>query len=149
MPESESSTSRTGAASVLATAPAHFSWLQTRMALERTLLAWVRTAASLIGFGFAIFHFFEALNSMPGVAPERMHGTSRFLGAALVGIGTLALVLALVQYLVALRYLEGPMYREISSLEGVPRFRPGLVVSIVLTFVGAITFWVLLVRLPV
>jgi hypothetical protein len=41
------------------------------------------------------------------------------------------------------------MYREISSLEGVPRFRPGLVVSIVLTFVGAITFWVLLVRLPV
>ena len=115
---------------------------------KRTLLAWVRTAASLIGFGFGIYHFFEALNSMPGVAPERMHGTSRYLGAALVGIGTLALILAVVQYLVAMRYLEGPMYREISSLEGIPRFRPGLVVSIVLTAAGAITFWVLLVRLP-
>src|SRR5207344_2174794 len=40
--------------------PARLAWLQARLALERTLLAWVRTAAALIGFGFTIFHFFEA-----------------------------------------------------------------------------------------
>ena len=39
------------------------------MALDRTLLAWVRTSASLIGFGFAIYQFFELLNKTPGVLP--------------------------------------------------------------------------------
>ena len=30
---------------------AHLAWLRTYMSLERTLDAWVRTAAALIGFG--------------------------------------------------------------------------------------------------
>jgi hypothetical protein len=34
------------------------------------------------------------------------------------------------------------------ALEGVPRFHPGRTVAIVLLAVGAITFWVLLTRLP-
>ena len=29
----------------------HFSWLRTRLGLENTLGTWIRTAASLIGFG--------------------------------------------------------------------------------------------------
>ena len=36
-----------------------FAWLRTRMALQTTLAAWVRTATSLIGFGFAIVQFLE------------------------------------------------------------------------------------------
>ena len=30
------------------------AWLRTRMALDRTLMAWNRTSLSLIGFGFTI-----------------------------------------------------------------------------------------------
>jgi putative membrane protein len=30
---------------------------RTRMAAERTLMAWVRTALSMIGFGFTIYKF--------------------------------------------------------------------------------------------
>jgi uncharacterized protein DUF202 len=47
----------------------HFSWLRTRMSAERTLMSWVRTAISLIGFGFTIFQFLERLNTMTGAQP--------------------------------------------------------------------------------
>src|SRR5262249_45288094 len=44
---------------VRVTADSHFAWLRTRLAVERTMMSWVRTAVSLIGFGFAIEQFFE------------------------------------------------------------------------------------------
>ena len=123
--------------------PASYPWIQTRLALERTLLAWVRTAAALIGFGFTIFHFYEVLNNVEGVKPAWRPGASRLLGVSLVGIGTLALVLALAQYLMTVRFL-GPD----PGAARIPRFHPGLIVAITLTAVGAITFWVLFSRLP-
>jgi putative membrane protein len=117
------------------------------MALERTLLAWPRTGASLIGFGFAIFNFFEALNRTPGVAPPRMHGSARVLGISLVAVGTLGMVLATVQYLLLVRYLEGETFRGVADVFSVARFRPGLIIAAVLTVVGAVTLWALLARL--
>jgi putative membrane protein len=123
--------------------PASYPWIQTRLALERTLLAWVRTAAALIGFGFTIFHFYEVLNTVEGVRPPFHPGASRMLGISLVGIGTLALALALVQYLLTLRHLG-----KDPAVAKIPRFHPGLIVTISLTVVGAVTFWVLLARLP-
>jgi putative membrane protein len=35
----------TGRFEVKADAPTHFSWLRTRMSIERTLMSWIRTAA--------------------------------------------------------------------------------------------------------
>ena len=35
---------------VHATAGDHFAWIRTRLAIERTLMAWVRTSTALIGF---------------------------------------------------------------------------------------------------
>ena len=46
----------------------HFAFIRTRLALERTMMAWVRTAVALIGFGFTIVQFFERLAGMEGVA---------------------------------------------------------------------------------
>jgi hypothetical protein len=37
---------------VRATAADHFAWIRTRLALERTIMSWLRTAVALIGFGF-------------------------------------------------------------------------------------------------
>ena len=31
----------------------HFSWIRTRLSVERTMMSWVRTAVALIGFGFS------------------------------------------------------------------------------------------------
>lgn len=47
---------------VKADAGTHFAWLRTRMALERTLLAAIRTGTALIGFGFTIVQFFQRLS---------------------------------------------------------------------------------------
>ena len=127
--------------------PSSLAWIQARLALERTLLAWVRTAASLIGFGFAIYQFFEALkveSIRRGFRPD----ASRILGVSLVGIGTLSLTLALVQYLLMIRYLGGEAALEAAGLARMPRFRPALIVAVTLTAVGVITFWAMLVRLP-
>lgn len=129
--------------------PVHYPWLQTRMALERTLLAWVRTAASLIAFGFAIFHFFDMLNSMQGVRPPWRPYAARLLGVSMVAAGTTALVLALIQYRAILRLLRDDALLEESGLAAVPRFRLSLVAALALTAVGLITLVTLLVRLPI
>jgi len=57
-----------------ATADSNFAWLRTRLALERTLMAWVRTAIALIGFGFSIVEIFNRLGNMPGLAPPLRPG---------------------------------------------------------------------------
>ena len=54
---------------VRTTADSHFGWLRTRLSVERTMMSWMRTAVSLIGFGFAIVQFFERLQQMPGSLP--------------------------------------------------------------------------------
>jgi len=69
---------------VNATAQSHFAWLRTRLAVERTLMAWVRTAVSLIGFGFAIVQFFDRMDQMPGVGPARYPGVAHYLGLSLI-----------------------------------------------------------------
>ena len=125
--------------------PKSYPWIQTRLALERTLLAWLRTAAALIGFGFVIFQFYERLDSLPGVKPARLPGSARLFGVVLVGLGTLALALAVVQYAVLVRSLGAPPN---DAVAGVPRFHPGRTVAFVLLAVGAVTFSVLLTRLP-
>jgi putative membrane protein len=48
------------------TADCHFSRLQTRLALENATLAWIHTAVTMIGFGFAIVQFFDHLHELPG-----------------------------------------------------------------------------------
>jgi len=54
---------------VKADVSSHFSWLRTRMSIERTLMSWVRTATALIGFGFTIFQFLHRFNQTPGIKP--------------------------------------------------------------------------------
>ena len=54
---------------VRATASDHFSWLRTRLSIERTMMSWVRTASALIGFGFTIVQFFYRVQEMPGARP--------------------------------------------------------------------------------
>jgi len=63
------------------------------MSAERTLMAWMRTAVSLIGFGFTIVQFFERLKTMAGVAPAAVGSEApRYLGLALIGAGILGLI---------------------------------------------------------
>jgi uncharacterized membrane protein YidH (DUF202 family) len=43
-------------------------------------MAWVRTAVSSIGFGFAIVQFFGRFDQMPGARPARYPNVAHHLG---------------------------------------------------------------------
>jgi putative membrane protein len=68
---------------------------RTRLAHERTMLAWVRTATSLITFGFGIQQFFRIARA--GVADSKdLIGPNEF-GLLMITIGLVALLIATLQ----------------------------------------------------
>lgn len=68
------------------------------MALERTLMAWIRTSVSLIGFGFTIFKFLDSLRSESTSIRQIAPNAPRNLGAFLIVLGMSTLTLALLQF---------------------------------------------------
>ena len=99
-------------------------------AAERTLLAWVRTALAMMGFGFVVARFglFLSLIARPGV--EHEPGTfSVFTGTALVIAGVVAAATGIWNHRRALHAM-----RESQPLEhGV---QPAVVLAAVLAAVG-------------
>ena len=132
---------------VRATADSNFAWLRTRLALERTLMAWVRTAIALIGFGFSIVEIFSRLGNMPGVAPPLRPGMSRYVGLTLIAAGVLGLLISIWQYLWISKYLWSQQFRSIAGLREGPMQTPGLVIAIALTILGVFAFIAVLLRI--
>jgi putative membrane protein len=77
---------------------------RTRLAYENTMMGWVRTATSLITFGFTIYKFFQ-LELRGGVAPDRLVGPREF-GLTMVIIGLVALLVATWEHRVNIRLLK-------------------------------------------
>jgi putative membrane protein len=81
---------------------------RTRLAHDRTLMAWVRTATSLITFGFTIYKFFQYLQEKGTAERQRILGPRQF-ALIMISIGIIALALATLQHrrdMVALRALH-------------------------------------------
>jgi putative membrane protein len=70
---------------------------RTRLAAERNLMAWVRTALSMIGFGFTIYKVLQALQERSTVAVMRPQAP-RNAGLTLIGIGTFAVIVACIKH---------------------------------------------------
>ncbi len=117
MTETEPSTRRF---EIRTTSDSHFAWLRTRMALERTLMAWVRTSVALIGFGFTIVQFFQRLREMEGVAPAARPEAPRHLGLALIGAGVLALLISTWQYRKVVHYLWSDEFNVLAGVGARP-----------------------------
>jgi putative membrane protein len=137
---------------VRVTSDSHFGWIRTRLALERTLMAWVRTGVALIGFGFTIVQFFQRLQDMEGVAPARRPQAPRHLGLALIGAGILALVVSGWQYRRVVRYLWSPAFRSLAGLEAKPTEAiyvemPILGILVVVVLIGLFAFFAVLLRM--
>ena len=128
------------------TADTHFGWLRTRMSVERTLMAWVRTAMALIGFGFTIVQFFEHLHEIAGVAPPLRPQAPRYLGLALIAAGVLALLIAIWQYRSVVHYLWSDEFKPVAGLGDVVRVMPLYAVAIALIFIGVFAFGAVFVR---
>ncbi|HSO46267.1 MAG TPA: DUF202 domain-containing protein, partial [Rhodoferax sp.] len=116
--------------------PTNLALLRSSLAVERTLQAWIRTALSLISFGFTIGKLgtvVVTLSDMP-----RDIGTDS-LGYMLVTLGTLALAIASVQHWLAIRSLRAQgLRREFSLAFGV---------AILLTLLGGFAFSALVLKL--
>jgi putative membrane protein len=133
------------------TSDSHFGWIRTRLALERTLMAWVRIGVALIGFGFALVELFERLHETKGVAPDRPEAVSH-LGLTLIGAGVLAVVISGLQYRRMVQYLWSRPFRPLAGLEAKtagPSYAhtPVLAVVIVVTLIGVFAFFALLLRM--
>ena len=65
--------------------------VRTALALDRTLLAWVRTSTSLIAFGFTLAKFVHDL-IVSGALRSANSASPRHLGIALMMLGILGLI---------------------------------------------------------
>lgn len=132
---------------VRATADSHFAWLRTRLALERTMMAYMRTAVSLIGFGFAIFQFFYKFLQSPAITSVQFPNAAWYLGLALISCGVLAAVYAVVEYRWMSRYLSSGGFAAVAGLGKTNKTTPLYLVSLVIIVVGLFAFFSVLFRL--
>jgi putative membrane protein len=131
---------------VRVTADTHFGWLRTRLSVERTMMSWVRTAVSLIGFGFAIVQFFQRLQQTPGTQAALLPAAPKYLGLALMSCGVLALVISIWQYNWTVRYLRSGPFAKVAGLkEGMQS--PVIAVAVLLTLIGLFALTAVLLRL--
>lgn len=89
--------------------------LNTILALDRTLLAWVRTSITLVGFGFTLAKFVHELvskNVLQGISPTY----PRHVGFALMFLGLGTLIGGAFEYVTLGRKIHGQALRLSVSL---------------------------------
>ena len=84
------------------------AFARTWLACERTMQAWIRTAISLITFGFSVFKLSDILEPAEE-SPSRLLGAHEF-GYVLVGIGFVALFLGMLDSRINLNALRAEGY---------------------------------------
>ena len=131
---------------VRATASDHFAWLRTRASLERTMMSWIRTAVSLIGFGFTIVQFFERMQELPGVSPAHHPAAPRYLGLALIACGVIALAVSVWQYHWTLHYLWSGSFVSLAGMTKEGLQTPLYAVTFALILIGIFAFGAVLLR---
>jgi putative membrane protein len=132
---------------VRATAADHFAWVRTRLALERTMMSWLRTAVALIGFGFALVQYLSHLQQIPGARSAYLPTAPEYLGLALILCGILALVISIWQYSWTVRYMWGEPFTPLAGMTKEGKHSPVLAVAILLIFIGLFAFGAVLWRL--
>ena len=124
----------------------HFAWLNARLALEMTMMAWIRTATTLIGFGFTIVLFFERLNDMERVAPPVQPFAPRYVGLVLIAAGVIALIVSAMQYRATIRYLWHDDFAAIAGIGKAPGNTPIYAITIGIALIGLLAFLAVLSR---
>ena len=125
----------------------HFSWLNTRFSIERTLMAWVRTSTALIAFGFTIVQVIERLQKEGTDKPVLVPHAPRDLGLLLIGAGIVGSLIALSQYKMLIRYMWSEEFRAIAGVTNTPYNSPLVSMAILIVVIGVAAFVTVLFRL--
>jgi len=119
----------------------HFAWIRTMLGLQRTLMAAVRTAVSLIGFGFTVAQFFA---KMQGKTVEIVHrfgiNAPRDLGLILIGAGVISLLIFLWQYHYAVAYMRSGDFAAIVARGDHSLHKPTYLVAYAVIIIGVAAF---------
>ncbi len=110
---------------------------RTRLAADRTLMAWIRTSVSMISFGFTIFKFFMYLRESDILSGQLPLQGPRNLGLGLVGLGTFLLGMAIVEYLLYQRWLGREMKQKFP-------LSTALIAALLITVIGILALFNLL-----
>ena len=103
-----------------------------RAATDRTLMAWIRTSLSLIGFGFGAGKVGDYLASTGRELDA--YGSVRALGGSFISIGVLALFAAVIQHVRLLKRLEQKDFVYLAP------WPIGLITAILLLVIGLFAF---------
>jgi putative membrane protein len=132
---------------VRVTADSHFAWIRTRLSVERTMMAWLRTATALIGFGFAIVQYLSQLRQASETRATFLPEAPRYLGLSLIGAGVVALFISIWQYRWGLRYLSSEPFSAIAEIKEGGTRTPVMAVAVLLIFIGMFAFSAVLLHL--
>ena len=114
---------------------------RTREAADRTLMAWIRTCLSLIGFGFGIAKFRDILvEAGMRRGPEHLQSTLIF-GLSFIALGIFGLLAAVIQHWRILQHIKFGNFAYTG-------FRPVVMVTaIILLIIGLFAFISIALRL--
>jgi len=112
------------------------AFARTRAAYERTMMSWIRTATSLITFGFSVYKFFQ-LEAPSTALQNRIIGPRQF-ALVLVSIGLFSLVLATIEYRQNIRTLGARYAYHHRSL--------AVVVAALISLLGVVALLLMILR---
>jgi putative membrane protein len=107
------------------------------MAADRTLMAWIRTALSMLSFSFAIYKILEDFERAGNFF--RRENTPRNIGLFLAVMGTTAMLMGTIEYWFTLQEL-----RQDSTFR---KLRPALIMAVVMSITGLLLVLGILTRL--
>jgi len=115
--------------------------LRTQLALDRTTLAWIRTALTMASFGFGMVAFFRSrLIESPGGESAWLHHRAVRAGAALLAMGVVSLGLAAASHWLSVRKLRRGEPPEMWA------WPLSITLAILCAGLGLVGLWALFVR---
>jgi putative membrane protein len=109
---------------------------RTNLAHDRTMMAWVRTATSLISFGFTIYKFFELEKGKFLGIHHQVIGPRHF-AMVMISIGILSLVMATIEHV---QHVESMRQQHIKMGRSLAAMVAGLISLLGLLAMAAVIF---------